>query len=129
MSKLLGIEISEDGATAWRINGGSTERRALYAEQARWETVGGKAPQTTAELKAFCDEGNFSFAERHVARIFQEPPGLYYICDDGLDCLDARGTGYRTKSEALRTAALSYTHATGSGCSWKGVKSIESFLA
>jgi hypothetical protein len=63
-----------------------------------------------------------------VARIFQEPTGKYYICDDASDYLDARGPGYDTKAAALRAAASgpdAYTHATGSGTYWgKSVRSI-----
>lgn len=54
--------------------------------------------------------------KREVARIFEEVDGRYYVCDDGLSCLDARGYGYRTKAAAMRAAAdAGYTHARGSG--------------
>ena len=59
-----------------------------------------------------------------TARIFEEADG-YHICDDSADCLDARGQGHPTKAAALRAAAQSgYTHATGSGTPWDGVKKI-----
>lgn len=46
-----------------------------------------------------------------VARIFQEPTGLYHYCDDALDYLDARGNGLKTISEACHCARMSgYTH-------------------
>jgi len=39
--------------------------------------------------------------------------------------LDARGGGHRTKADAMRAAAFDgYTHATGSGCYWEGVRRI-----
>ena len=51
-----------------------------------------------------------------IARIFEECTGLYHICDDSVDYLDARGRGYRTKMEAMQTAKdAGYTHARGSG--------------
>ena len=128
MSKLIGIEINEDGGIAWRINGGMVERRYLYTENPRWESVGGNAPKTASELKAWCAAENCTYAAKRVARIFEEPTGKYHICDDGLDYLDARGCGYDTKSQALRAAARGYTHATGSGCPWKGIKSLESYI-
>ena len=126
--KYLGIEISEDGATAWRSNGGVVECRSLYTENPRWYSVGGNAPKTASELEAFCAEENCTYAEKHIARIFQEPTGKYHICDDDLGYLDARGCGYDTKSQAIRAAALGYTHATGRGCPWKGIKSLEQYI-
>ena len=128
--KLIGIEISEDGKTAWRKNGGSIERRCLYNESTRWESVAltEDCPRTAAELEACCDAGGFEYRPRAVARIFQEPTGLYHICDDEEDFLDARGRGYHSKIAAVRAAARSYTHATGSGCPWQGVRSLESYL-
>ena len=66
--------------------------------------------------------------KRLVARIFREPNGLYYICDDNLSYLDARGVGYRTKADALRAAARDYTHAVGSGTYWVGVRSLTPYL-
>jgi hypothetical protein len=62
---------------------------------------------------------------KRVARIFEEVTGLFHVCDDALDYLDARGTAYRTKADALRAAAVAgYTHATGSGCTWRGIRRI-----
>jgi len=53
--------------------------------------------------------------KKTIARIFQEPTGLYHVCNDA-GPLDARGTGHRTKAEAMRAAARDgYTHARGSG--------------
>lgn len=61
---------------------------------------------------------------RRVARVFEEGDG-YHVCGDDLDYLDARGAAYRTKAAALRAALESgYTHATGSGCPWQGVRVI-----
>ena len=53
---------------------------------------------------------------KRIARIFEECTGLYHICEDVLDCLDARGRGYKTKIAAMRAARdMYYTHARGSG--------------
>lgn len=61
---------------------------------------------------------------KRTARIFEEHDG-YHVCDDDLEYMDARGRGYRTKADALRTAAgIGYTHAIGSGTSWDGVRQI-----
>lgn len=50
-----------------------------------------------------------------IARIFEDVGG-YYICDDSLDYLDARGAAYPNKASAMRSAAeQGYTHARGSG--------------
>ena len=63
--------------------------------------------------------------QREIARIFEESTGKYHICPDNSPFLDARGTGHTTKAEALRAAARDgYTHATGSGTYWDGVRSI-----
>ena len=56
---------------------------------------------------------------RKVVRIFEDVGG-YYLSDDSLDFLDARGRSYPTKAAALRAAReewapLGYTHAIGSG--------------
>ena len=60
-----------------------------------------------------------------VARVFQEPTGLYHVCDDALDHLDAGGPGHLTKAQALRHAlSCGYTHAVGSGVPWQGVRRI-----
>lgn len=66
---------------------------------------------------------------RMIARIFQEPTGLYHWCDNDQaetsGMMDARGQGYKTKADAMRAAAFDgYTHATGSGCYWEGVRRI-----
>jgi hypothetical protein len=59
-----------------------------------------------------------------TARIFEDVGG-YHVCSDELDHLDARGPAYKTKAEALRIADYEgYTHATGSGCPWDGVRRI-----
>lgn len=53
--------------------------------------------------------------EIKTARIF-ESTGGYYVCNEELDYLDARGPGYPTKAQAMRAAYESgYTHCTGSG--------------
>lgn len=50
-----------------------------------------------------------------IARIFEDVNG-YFVCGEADDFLDARGRGYRTKTEAQRAAAESgYTHMIGSG--------------
>jgi hypothetical protein len=63
----LGKEISEDGITLWRSNGNKTERIALYSHTPRWETVADPVadpcPHTAEELKTFCKEGGFGYAE------------------------------------------------------------------
>ena len=41
-----------------------------------------------------------------VARIFEDVGG-YYICSEALDYLDARGTAYQSKAEAMRSAYAS----------------------
>jgi len=38
-----------------------------------------------------------------VARIFQEVTGKYHICDNNLSYLDARGYGYNSRREAIRS--------------------------
>lgn len=38
---------------------------------------------------------------RRIARIFEEPNGQYYICDNALDYLDARGRAYKSRQEAI----------------------------
>lgn len=65
-------------------------------------------------------------SERKVARIFEDVGG-YYICDDDCDVLYTGGRAYATKADALRSAASgpdAYTHATGSGTYWDGIRSI-----
>lgn len=48
--------------------------------------------------------------EKKIARVFQEPNGLWHFCDDALD-LDARGRGYRFVSDATAWAELEgFTH-------------------
>ena len=52
----------------------------------------------------------------HVARIFKEVDGRYYICDEGSKLLDARGTAHLTKRQAMMAALRDgYTHGIGSG--------------
>ena len=58
MIKNLGYEIGEDGKTQWRNNGGSIERRALYAGQKKWETV---AVPSDFSLEKFCAESGSKF--------------------------------------------------------------------
>jgi len=49
--------------------------------------------------------------EKKIARVFQEPTGLWHFCDDALDYLDARGRGYRFISHATAWAELDgFTH-------------------
>jgi hypothetical protein len=128
--KLMGIEITDDGATAWRNNGGCVERRFLYNESRTWQSVADTTdcPRDASGLEAFCDAENATYAPRATARIFEDATGMYYICSEDDDCLDARGRGYQTKTEALRAAAASYTHAIGSGCPWDGVRSLDRYL-
>jgi len=62
----------------------------------------------------------FGGAKMKTARIFRDVGG-YYVCDDDLDYLDARGHAYPTKAAALRAAwEQGYTHAVGSGCYREG---------
>ena len=124
--KLLGIEYNEDGGCAWRINGGIVERRFLYGHGGGWETVADTpdCPRTAKQLQEWCENGGFGFAERAVARIFQEPTGLFYFCDDDGAC-DARGPGFRTKGAALREASLYFTHARFLGSD--AVRSLECY--
>ena len=57
-----------------------------------------------------------------VARVFEDVGG-YYVCDDSLPYLDARGYAHKTKSEAMRAAfEQGYTHAVGSGAYRQGAK-------
>lgn len=59
---------------------------------------------------------------KKVARIFADVGG-YYVCDNDLPYLDARGRAYETKADAMRAAYESgYTHAVGSGVYRQGVK-------
>ena len=59
-----------------------------------------------------------------VARIFSDVGG-YHICNDADDCITTEAYPADTKAEALRRAyAAGYTHATGSGCPWQGIKTI-----
>ena len=49
--------------------------------------------------------------EKKIARVFQEPTGLWHFCDDSLAYLDARGRGYRFISHAVAWAELDgFTH-------------------
>ena len=61
----LGFEISEDGTTEWRNNGGIIERKALYASH-KWETVAetSTTPHTAKELRANCEKGGFGYIAR-----------------------------------------------------------------
>jgi len=58
----LGYQISEDGRTLWRNNGGAIERRHLYAGTG-WEVVADtpQTPRTEAELKNYCILGGYGF--------------------------------------------------------------------
>ena len=63
--------------------------------------------------------------DKDVAIIFLEGDGLYRISGTGLGFLDARGRAYPTKAAAIRAAAdMGYTHVTGSGSYWPGVRRI-----
>ncbi len=53
--------------------------------------------------------------EKKIVRLFLDIGG-YYLCDDALDYLDARGRAFPTKAAALRAAREDwrrdgYTHA------------------
>jgi hypothetical protein len=56
----MGTEISDDGKTKWRNNGGIIERRA---QGHQWEIVAETehTPHTAEELKAFCISGGFGY--------------------------------------------------------------------
>jgi hypothetical protein len=59
-----------------------------------------------------------------IARVFEGARG-YHVCSDELSYLDERGAAYPSKAEALQAAASQgYTHATGSGTNWDGVRSL-----
>ena len=58
----LGIEISEDGKTMWRNNGGIIERKAMYAQDPQWENVSRPCPTTPHELEEFCIAGGFGYS-------------------------------------------------------------------
>lgn len=61
------------------------------------------------------------FNNMKIARIFEDTGG-YYICNDNCEYLDARGTAYKYKSSAMKSAKMyGYTHARGSG-TYKGNK-------
>ena len=124
MKKLLGIEYNEDGGCAWRNNGGIVERRFLNGGGSGWWPVAATSgrPRTPEQLREWCNARGFGYAQRAVARIFQEPTGLFYFCDDDGAC-DARGPGFKTKTEALREASLYFTHARFFGSN--SVKSLE----
>lgn len=50
-----------------------------------------------------------------IARIFEDFRG-YFVCDEDLEYLDARGTAYPTKAQAMRAAYIAgYTYGIGSG--------------
>ena len=52
----------------------------------------------------------------HVARIFKEVDGRYYVCSEKSELLDARGTGHLTKRQAMIAALRDgYTYGIGSG--------------
>jgi hypothetical protein len=56
--------------------------------------------------------------EKKVARIFEDIGG-YFVCDEELYYLDARGCLYHSKTAAMLAAASAgYTHAIGSGTYW-----------
>jgi hypothetical protein len=62
-----------------------------------------------------------------MARVFEDVGG-YYVCDDNLDYLDARGRAYPTKAAAMRAAAdAGYTHARGSGTYHNGTTTLPNF--
>lgn len=53
---------------------------------------------------------------KRIARVFQEPTGLFHYCDERLPYLDARGMGFSTKRQAMEAAYMAgFTHACGSG--------------
>jgi hypothetical protein len=58
------------------------------------------------------DGSSIQSIERKVARIFQEPTGKWYVCDDALPYLDARGYAYGSRREAVEGLRRNgeYTH-------------------
>lgn len=63
--KNLGYQISEDGATQWRNNGGCIERKFHFVANPQWENVSGHGtPTTAAELRALCKAGNFEYSSK-----------------------------------------------------------------
>jgi hypothetical protein len=65
--KKLGYQISEDGKTEWRNNGGIIERKFHYAEAPEWEIVAdipGETPHTAKELEEICKAGGFGYSKK-----------------------------------------------------------------
>ena len=61
---------------------------------------------------------------KRTARIFEDVDG-YHVCDDATDHLMRSDYPHATKAGAMRHAAqIGYTHATGSGTYWSGVRSL-----
>jgi len=60
--KNLGTQISEDGKTEWRNNGGLVERCFLYNDQG-WENVAltPDCPKTAFELAKMCEQGGYDY--------------------------------------------------------------------
>ena len=103
----------------------------------RWELPGSYAGAhwdgyyRAPVARAFPDPVGARLARLHTmktkltARIFADVGG-YFVCDDGLDYLDARGYAHASKADALRAAyRKGYTHAVGSGC-YRSGRSIAS---
>lgn len=66
--RYLGVEISEDGETYWRNNGGCIERKAMYTNKPHWENVSGsETPRTPEELEDFCKKGDFGY-RRYITK-------------------------------------------------------------
>ena len=70
---IIGTQISEDGKTIWRNNGGIIERNSLYSGKPEWEPVGGDGvPRTPDELREMCTTGGYEFVEpeeKHDCRV------------------------------------------------------------
>ena len=65
--KYMGFQISEDGKTEWRNNGGIIERRFLYSSSNDWEIVAedGELPHTARELKKYCEEYGYGYESQN----------------------------------------------------------------
>ena len=129
--KYLGTQISEDGATLWRNNGGWVERLEIYASS-EWKDA--KLLEATPEgLRKFCEEGGFGYlpprATRIIPRRMSGTGGIHSVSSDICDreivfapgCVFAvinssyyGGRGYTTHTTARAAARRSkkndYSH-------------------
>lgn len=121
----LGTQISTDGCTVWRNNGGVVERTSTYSSHG-WEEVASPCPTTQAELEEFCREGGFEYLPPNATRtIPQKMSGTGSVHDVASDLFDREivfapgciyavilaayygGKGYSTHRTPLATIAAS----------------------